>query len=58
MILQRLYDLIKTDPAYSILFSKDDLHEVFHAENIGRVWTIVSNEEKNIAKIEEGHLWK
>ena len=27
-------------------------------ENIGRVWTIISNEEKNIAKIEEGHLWK
>ena len=25
MILQRLYDLIKTDPAYSILFSKDDI---------------------------------
>ena len=41
-----------------ILFSKDDLHEVFNPENIGRVWTIVSNEEKNIARIEEGHLWK
>ena len=40
------------------IFSKDDLHEVFNSENIGRVWTIVSNEEKNIARIEEGHLWK
>lgn len=41
-----------------ILFSKDDLHGVFDEEHIGRVYTIVSNEEKNIAKIEEGHLWK
>lgn len=40
-----------------ILFSKDDLHGIFAEEAIGRVWTIVSNEEKNIARIEEGHLW-
>lgn len=31
---------------------------VFDADNIGRVYTIVSNDEKNIAKVEEGHLWK
>lgn len=41
-----------------IIFSKDDLHEVFDNENIGRVWTIISNDEKNIARVEEGHLWK
>lgn len=41
-----------------ILFSKDDLHEVFAQENIGKVYTIVSNAEKNVAYIEEGHLWK
>ena len=40
-----------------ILFSKDDLHGIFAEDAIGRVWTIVSNEEKNIARIEEGHLW-
>lgn len=41
-----------------ILFSKDDLHDVFEADSIGRVWTIQSNDEKNIATIEEGYLWK
>ena len=41
-----------------IVFSKDDLHDVIAPENIGRVWTIQSNEEKNIARIEEGKLWK
>ena len=55
---QNVVDMIPQFAPQVILFSKDDLHEVFHAENIGRVWTIVSNEEKNIAKIEEGHLWK
>lgn len=55
---QNVVDMIPQFAPQVIIFSKDDLHEVFHAENIGRVWTIVSNEEKNIAKIEEGHLWK
>lgn len=41
-----------------ILFSKDDLHDAFAPEDIGRVWTIQSNEEKNVAHIEEGYLWK
>ena len=41
-----------------IVFSKDDLHNVIDPESIGRVWTIQSNEEKNIAIIEEGKLWK
>ena len=41
-----------------IVFSKDDLHDVIATENIGRVWTIQSNDEKNIAKVEEGKLWK
>lgn len=41
-----------------IVFSKDDLHDVISSENIGRVWTIQSNEEKNVARIEEGKLWK
>lgn len=41
-----------------ILFSKDDLHDVIGEDHIGRVWTIQSNHEKNIATIEEGKLWK
>lgn len=54
---QNVIDMIPRFAPQVILFSKDDLHEVFNAANIGRVWTIVSNEEKNIARIEEGHLW-
>ena len=41
-----------------ILFSKDELNEVFAPERIGSVWTIVSNDEKNVARVEEGYLWK
>lgn len=41
-----------------IVFSKDDLHDVIAEENIGRVWTIQSNDEKNIASVEEGKLWR
>lgn len=55
---QNVVDMIPKFAPQVILFSKDDLHEVISSENIGRVWTIVSNEEKNIAHIEEGHLWK
>lgn len=55
---QNVIDMIPKFAPQVILFSKDDLHQVFSEGNIGRVWTIVSNEEKNIARIEEGHLWK
>lgn len=40
-----------------ILFSKDDLQDVFPETSVGRVWTIISNDEKNVARVEEGHLW-
>ena len=55
---QNVINIIPKFAPQVILFSKDDLHEVFSDDSIGRVWTIVSNEEKNVAKIEEGHLWK
>lgn len=55
---QNVVNMIPEFAPQVILFSKDDLHSVFAEENIGRVWTIVSNEEKNVARIEEGHLWK
>lgn len=41
-----------------IIFSKDDLHDVINPDDIGNVWTIQSNEEKNVASIKEGKLWK
>ncbi len=55
---QNVVNMIPTFAPQVILFSKDDLHGIFSPENIGRVWTITSNAEKNIARIEEGHLWK
>jgi hypothetical protein len=41
-----------------ILFSKDSLQEDFEKGLIGSVWTIISNDEKNISYIEEGYKWK
>ena len=41
-----------------ILFSKDNLQNLIPNENLGYVWTIKSNEEKNIAEVRSGFLWK
>ena len=41
-----------------ILFSKDSLQEDFEKGLIGSVWTIMSNDEKNISYVEEGYKWK
>jgi wobble nucleotide-excising tRNase len=52
--------VIETIPEYApqiIIFSKDNLQEDFPAEQLGYVWTIQSNEEKNVACIKEGFLW-
>lgn len=54
---QNVVNVIPEFAPQVILFSKDDLHDVFDEEQIGRVWTILSNEEKNVAHIEEGYLW-
>ena len=54
-------NVVNTIPQFGpqvIIFSKDDLHDVFDSDAIGRVWTIVSNEEKNVARVEEGNLWR
>ena len=53
-------NVIDTIPEYApqvILFSKDDLQDCFDSEKIGAVWTIRSNDEKNVAYIEEGFRW-
>lgn len=55
---QNVVNVIPLFAPQVILFSKDDLHDVFDINSIGRVWTIVSNEEKNVATVEEGYLWK
>ncbi len=54
-------NVINTIPQYApqvILFSKDDLHQYFSPDSIGKVWTIESNLEKNVAQVKEGYLWK
>lgn len=54
------YNVATTIPEFApqiILFSKDDLQHVFPEGTIGRVWTIKSNDEKNVATVEEGFLW-
>lgn len=54
-------NVVRTIPQFApqvIIFSKDDLHDVFEQDVIGRVWTIVSNDEKNVARVEEGNLWR
>lgn len=54
---QNVINMIPQFAPQVILFSKDDLHNVFNDDNIGKVWTIVSNDEKNIAQVKEGRLW-
>jgi len=54
---QNVIDTIPQFAPQVILFSKDDLHSLISPQNLGRVWTIVSNDEKNIARVEEGYLW-
>lgn len=52
--------VIDTIPEYApqiIILSKDNLQDAF-GDKIGRVYTIQSNEEQNVASIEEGFLWQ
>jgi len=54
---QNVIDAIPQFAPQVILFSKDSLQDYFPKDSIGHVWTIRSNDEKNIAKVEEGYLW-
>lgn len=54
---QNVVNAIPTFAPQVILFSKDDLDNVFDPNSVGRVWTIESNDEKNIAVVKEGRLW-
>lgn len=54
-------NVVRTIPEYApqvIIFSKDPLEKYIKEEKVGRVWSIVSNTEKNDAQIKEGYLWK
>ena len=55
---QNVVNAIPSFAPQVILFSKDDLENVFDKNAVGRIWTIESNEEKNVATVQEGHLWK
>ena len=54
---QNVIDTIPKFAPQVILFSKDDLSEYMDPQFVGKIWTIQSNDEKNIAKIREGYLW-
>lgn len=54
---QNVIDTIPKFAPQLIIFSKDDLQDNFDPEELGYVWTIKSNAEKNVAKVEEGFLW-
>lgn len=54
---QNVIDCIPKFAPQVILFSKDSLQDYFDADTIGRVYTIQSNEEKNIASVKEGFTW-
>ncbi len=54
---QNVVDTIPEFAPQIVLFSKDSLQDIFDPAQIGRVWTIESNDEKNIAKVKEGYLW-
>lgn len=55
---QNVVDALPKFAPQVIIFSKDDLHDVIRQQDIGNVWTIQSNDEKNVASVKEGKLWK
>ncbi len=54
-------NVINTIPQYApqvVIFSKDSLEDFVDKHNVGKVYTICSNDEKNKAEVKEGYLWK
>ena len=55
---QHRQNVIDTIPSYApqvILFSKDDINACFGAEGPDHVWTIYSNEERNVSTVKQGY---
>ena len=53
-------NVINTIPYYApqvIIFSKDSLIDYFSDDIVGKIYTLVSNDEKNNSKVKEGYLW-
>lgn len=51
-------NVIDTIPSYApqvILFSKDDIHNCFDSSESISEWTIYSNDDRNISKVEHGY---
>ncbi len=58
---QQKRNVLETLPKYAnqvIILSKDPLQDAVEPEDVGAIYTIVSNDEKNYAEIKEGYLWK
>ena len=56
-VIQR-QNVINTIPSYApqvILFSKDDLNSCFGDQDLNHVWTIYSNAERNVSRVEKGY---
>lgn len=56
-VIQR-QNVINTIPTYApqvILFSKDDINACFDTEITDNVWTIYSNEERNVSYVKKGY---
>lgn len=54
---QNVIDNITDFAPQVILFSKDDIRDCLPDDAIGATWTIFSNEDSNIAHVEEGFAW-
>ena len=52
---QKVIDIIPEYAPQIIIMSKDDLQDSFGKDRIGKVYTITSNAEQNIAEIKEGY---
>lgn len=54
---QNVIDCIPRFAPQIILFSKDGLQEYISPDLLGKVYTIHSNEEKNVSEVKEGYAW-
>jgi wobble nucleotide-excising tRNase len=56
-VIQR-QNVIDTIPTYApqvILFSKDDINACFGENGVDNVWTIYSNDERNVSFVKQGY---
>lgn len=52
---QKVIDVIPNCVPQIILFSKDDINSCFKGQGIKHVWTIYSNDERNISYVKKGY---